>query len=366
MIDLEIIRFKGKEILLLGTAHISRKSVKEVEKAVNEFKPEVVGVELDRQRLEQLKAKRKWNEQSIMQVLKEGKAQLFLLNLFLAGLQRKLGKIVNSKPGQEMISAYQLAEKQKIPVALLDRDIRITIKRALNRMGLAEKAKLLVSLVVGFFEAEKLQLTKEKVEELKKKDAMTQLMQELSREAPSIKEVLVDERDLFIANNLMNLPFKKVLAVVGAGHVEGIKRHLIEGNAVDLKSLSAIEEKPSSLRHLKWLIPLLLIAFLAFAFITEGLLKTIELFGYWFLITGFCSALGTLLARGHPLSILVSFLSAPFTTIHPLLAAGWFAGYTELRLRSPKVRDFNELSKLSTINDFFSNQVTRILLPCRL
>lgn len=360
---MEKISFNGKQILLLGTAHISRESVNEVRQAIQDFKPDVVGIELDQQRFEQLKFKKKWDEKRISQVIKEGKAQLFLLNLFLASLQRRLGKIVKAKPGAEMIAAYRLAENKKIPVALLDRDIRITMNRAMNKMSLMEKAKLLLSLVIGLFGSEEvLSLTKEKVEELKKKDIMTQAMNELAREAPSIKEVLVDERDLFIANRLMQLPFKKILAVVGMGHVEGIKKHLMQKNVVDLARIVEVKKKPSKLRHLKWLIPLLLLSFLALAFFTKGPAKTIELFAYWFLITGVFSALGTLVAGGHPLSILVSFLAAPFTTIHPLLAAGWFAGYVELKLRSPKVKDFNELAKLSSVSDFFKNQVTRLLL----
>jgi len=360
---MERIKVDGKEILLLGTAHISRKSVNEVRQAIKEFKPDVVGIELDQQRFEQLRSKKKWDEKKISHVIQEGKSQLFLLNLFLSSLQRRLGKIVKAKPGAEMIAAYKIAEKQKIPVALLDRDVRITMKRALNKMSFIEKIKLLSALAIGLLGSEKtLSLTKEKIEAMKERDVMTEAMNELAREAPSIKEVLVDERDLFIANSLMRLPFKKILAVVGAGHVEGIKQHVMQKNIVNLVSLTELKEKPSKLRHLKWLIPLLLIAFLGMAFITKGPAKTIELFSYWFLITGFFSALGTLIARGHPISILVSFFAAPFTTIHPLLASGWFAGYAELRIRSPKVKDFNELSKLSSVSDFFKNQVTRILL----
>jgi pheromone shutdown-related protein TraB len=349
----------GKEIVLIGTAHISRKSIELVEKTIELEKPDIVGIELDKIRLEQLKSGQKWRETNIAEIIKSGKTFLFIVSILLSNIQRRFGAQVGVMPGSEMLKAIELSEKKQIPIILLDRDIQITMKRAFKLMPFTEKIKLVFSIISGFF-IEKEKISEEKIEELKEKDLMTELMKELSNTAPTIKKVLVDERDEFIANKILNAPGKKIVAVVGAGHIEGIKKFLHKKTSI--KPLLEIPRKKSKIRFLKFVVPALFAIIFAYAIISKGLMHSIQLFAYWFLINGSLSALGVLIARGHFFSIITAFLAAPFTSLHPALAAGWFAGATELKVRSPKVKDFEMLSTLNSYNDFSKNNVTRILL----
>ena len=353
----------GKEIILVGTAHVSSESVKLVEQVINDEKPEVVGVELDDQRFAQLKQGEQWKEQNVMDLLNKGQAYLFLLNLMLANMQRKIGEDLGVRPGSEMLKAIEIAEKQNAKIALLDRNVKVTLKRAFNKTSLKEKLKLGGGIILGLFAGgETIQITKEKVEEMKQKDIMTELIKELSKEAPSIKEVLVDERDFYIAQKILACDCKKIVAVVGAGHVDGIKEHLSKGK----KSVAELEKIPEKrnwiLEIIKYGIPALFIAFLIWGFLTKGWAGSLEIFAYWFLITGVLSAIGALIARAHPLSILTAFVAAPFTTLHPALASGWFAAIAEAKFRKPKVKDFETLNKLDSYKDFQKNNVTHLLI----
>ncbi len=357
-LDIERVFSEGKEIVLVGTAHISQKSVELVKQAIEFEKPDVVGIELDLQRLDVLLNEKKWKEMDIMQVVKEGKAPLFLLNLLLSNIQRNFGEQVGVSPGSEMLEAIKSAGEKNIPIALLDRDVKVTLKRAMDKMSFFEKIKILFSIMVGMFGGEK--LSPEKIEELKQKDSLNHLMQELGKEMPSIKEVLVDERDLFIANKILNIESKKIVAVVGLGHIEGIKKYLDKKR--DVSEINSVQEKKSILRHASWIIPAIFIALLAYAFLTKGIDSILNFLAYWIIITGTFAALGALISKAHPYSIATAFIAAPLTTLHPALAAGWFSGLVEAKMRKPKVKDFEELNNLNSLGDFSKNNVTHILL----
>ncbi len=349
----------GKEIVLVGTAHIGKKSVEMVRQTIELEKPECVAVELDRQRFVQLKSGEKWLETDLSRIVKEDKTYLFLINVLLSSMQKKLGKELGMTPGTEMLEAIKLAESNGIRVSLLDRDIRVTLKRALDEMGLVEKARLLFEIVISSFQKHEA-LDEKAIEKLKEKDTLNALLAELSEKMPSVKRVLVDERDMFIADRVMKSPGKKILAVVGAGHIEGIKKYL--GKEIDVSKISRVQKKRNILRFAKYLVPVLVAALLGYGLYSKGLGATLELFLLWFLINGVLSALGALAARAHPFSIATAFLAAPFTSLHPALAAGWFAAAMEMKMRGPKVRDFQELKTLESYGDFSRNRVTRVLL----
>ena len=357
--SVEKLFFKGKEIVLVGTAHISKQSVELVQETIEKEKPETVGVELDSQRFYQLKSGQKWAEMDIARVVKEGKTYLFLVNILLSNMQMKLGKGLGLKPGMEMLEAIKLSEAKGLRVALLDRDVRVTLKRAMDSMRLIEKLRLGFEIILSLFQKHE-PITEEVIEGLKDQDTLNALLEELSVKMPSIKRVLVDERDLFIANRIANMPGKKVLAVVGAGHIEGIKRLI--GTEANMRELLSINPKKSKLRILKYAIPAAVVAILAYGFYTKGIYATAQLFMFWFLINGVLSALGAALAKAHPFSIATAFLAAPFTSLHPALAAGWFAAAMEAKIRCPKVKDFQGLRNLDSYSDFSKNRVTRVLL----
>ena len=330
-----------------------------MEQAIVSEHPEIVGIELDESRFEQLTQGHKWSETNLSEIISSGKTYLFLLNLMLASIQRRFGESLGVRPGSEMLEAINIAKQNNIPTLLLDRDVSITFKRVIALMSFWEKIKIFFSIIAGMF-SEKKQITAEAVEKLKQKDAMSQLMNELGKTSPTIKKVLVDERDMFIAQKINDCSAKKILAVVGAGHLEGIKQFL--GKETDISEITLIPRKTNYWKIINYLIPILLVALFVFAFFAKGIQASIELFIVWFLVHGILSALGVLLARGHWLSALTAFIASPFTALHPAIAAGWFAGYVEAKVREPKVKDFESLNRLSSFRQFYQNQVTKILL----
>ena len=354
-----------KEIILVGTAHISRESITLVDKTIEEEKPDVVGVELDQERLYQLLSGKKWGEMNIVEIVKTGKTYLFLLNVLLSNLQKQLGAQVGVQPGAEMMAALKKAQEKRLAVQLLDRDVKITLKRAFNEMSFMEKMKLGTSIIAGFFGyGEK--VTVQKIEELKQEDLLNKLMKELGKQMPSMKRVLVDERDSYIAEMIRNSPGKKIVAVVGAGHIDGIVDCIKNQKKVNLAALTTMPKKKNYLKLIGYLIPLLFFAFMGYALWTKGLETTLQLLLVWIATTGAFSALGALIARAHPLSILTAFVAAPITTLHPALAAGWFSALAETRFNPPRVMDFESLSNVSSISGFYKNKVTHILIVAAL
>ncbi|MFA5357756.1 MAG: TraB/GumN family protein [archaeon] len=362
---IERIKLKDKEIILVGTAHISNESVKLVEETIEKENPDVIGVELDRQRLEQLLSGTKWEQMNIVEVVRSGKTHLFLLNVLLSNIQKQLGMKVGVKPGAEMIVAVKKAQAKNITLQLLDRDVRITLKRAFDGMKLIEKLKLGFSIISGMFGYGE-QITAEKIEDLKNEDTMNKLMKELGKQMPSVKHVLVDERDLYISEMIKMSPAKKIVAVVGAGHLKGIKETILAEKQINLAELEKTQKKTNYFAIIGYIIPVIFVAMLAYALWTKGIGATGEVLLSWVLITGGFSALGALLAKAHPVSIVTAFLAAPVTTLHPLLAAGWFSALSETRFNPPKVIDFEDLSNIASIGGFYKNRVTHLLIVAAL
>ena len=218
----------GREVMLIGTAHISKQSIEEVEQAILNERPDAVGIELDNERFMQLMQETKWQQTDISEIVRTGRTYLLLFNILLSNMQLRLGESVGVKPGAEFRAAAEAASKTNSRLFLLDRGIKVTLKRVFSRMGLVEKIRLCYYVFIGFFgEGEK--LTAQKIEELKNKDTLSELINELSRKFPSVKEVLVDERDSYIAGKIALMEGKKIAAVVGAGHVEGMQQLLKDG-----------------------------------------------------------------------------------------------------------------------------------------
>jgi len=359
------VNLDGKEILLIGTAHVSKESVELVRETIEKESPDMVAVELCQQRFHALSEKKKWDETDVSKVIKEGKGYLFLTQLMLTNFQRKVGDELGVKPGSEMVKALEMAKEKNITIALVDRDISVTLKRALNRMGFKEKVKILFGLVSGIFEEEK--VTEEMVEKLKEMDVLTEMMEELGREIPSVKETLLDERNIYIADKIASLEAKKIVAVVGAGHVAGIKAILeskVAGKdiAKELAELEVVPEKKSVMKYVNYAMPVSLLLVIVLGFYMQGGSFLWSSAVKWVFTTSILAALGAALALAHPYSIITALLVAPITTIHPLLAAGWFSGWVEAKVRKPQVKDFEGLMRINSITDLWKNGVTRILL----
>ncbi len=361
-------------LVLVGTAHVSKASVEEVEEAIKEHKPDVVAVELDEKRYEVLMNKKKWEETPITDMIRGGKAFFFLAQVFLASIQRRLGKEFGAEPGSEMLAAIRSAESKAIKVELVDRDITITMRKAWRTMGIREKFRLFWEFskaMVGYSDEEEIDL-----EEIMNEDAITMMIEELSKIAPSVTRILVYERDAYIAKKLSALSEEsKVVAVVGAGHLKGIQENLKDiDDTPSFEELNAVPKKRIRLgRAIAYAIPILFFALLGWL-VYSGLttrdpeywdnLKRVML--TWFLINGVFSAIGAALARGHPYSIATAFLAAPFTSLNPAVAAGWFAGAVEAKVRTPTVKDFQDLSTIETTRQFLNNRVIRVLMVAAL
>lgn len=363
--DVMRVDLEDKTVFLVGTAHISKKSAETVREVIDSEKPDVVAVELCEQRKNALVDEKKWDETEITDVIKSGRTSLFLTQLFLANFQRKLGDEVGVKPGAEMLEAVRIAQERSIRVELVDRDIRVTLNRAQRRLGFFEKMRLFYGLLEDVLGGVK--ITEETIEALKKKDMITELLDELSREVPTLKETLVDERDRYIAYRILALEGKKIVGVVGAGHVKGIAKILMQvkdrsGLDEEISALNAVDERKSRILYLGYIMTALFGLILIWGFLKHDIGFTLSLFLKWFWIHGILSAIGAAIAFGHPLTILTAFLVAPFTSLNPTIAAGWFAGAMELRMRKPRVADFKGLFKLNSVRDYWGNRVTRVFL----
>ncbi|MFH1126229.1 MAG: TraB/GumN family protein [Candidatus Altiarchaeota archaeon] len=362
MTEVTTVEMPGKKVFIVGTAHVSDKSVDLVKETIEKENPDVVAVELCKQRHQSLMDGKKWDETEITEVIKSGRTHLFLIQLFLSNFQRKIGDKVDVKPGAEMKKAVEIAKEMGIKVELVDREVKVTLKRAFSLMTLTEKLKLGYDFIAGVLDNE--EVDKELVEKLKKKDVLTGMLEEMGREIPSIKKVLVDERDEYIAYRIKEIDGKKIVAVVGAGHVDGIKKNLDKKVDVKdrLKTLEEVKEGGSSWKYLSWIIPLAFISLILIGFLMKDISFTRDMIIKLFVIQGTLAALGAAVALAHPLTIIATFISAPFALIHPFIAVGWISALVELKIRKPLVKDFKGLLQLNGIGDYWRNRVTRIFL----
>jgi len=355
-------------IILIGTAHISEESVREVRNAIETYKPDIVAVELCQRRYESITKKDKWENTPVSALIKSNNAYFMLAQTFLSSIQRRLGKEYGVEPGSEMIAAMQEAEKNHLLVALVDRDITVTLKRAWRMMGVREKFRVFWEFLKGMIGYDEEELEELDLKELMKQDVISQMMEEFSAIAPSASKVLISERDQYIAQKIYEESKKgKVVAVVGAGHLNGIKKHLQDQKQdIDLKEFEQIPKKRFNLlKIIEVIIPVIFFGVIGWIIYSTGIdpwNKIKDIFLVWFLVHGILAGIGVAIARGHPLSILTAFLAAPFTSLEPFFAPGWFAGLVEVKLRQPVIKDFQELGKIESVRDFLRNKVIRLLM----
>ena len=356
---------KRECLTIIGTAHVSEESVNEVKDAIYEQQPDVVAIELDRGRYTKLKEEMMGIERddtiSVTKIIKENKVALFFTSTLLSYFQSKIGADLDVAPGSEMVGAIEASEDLGIPIALIDRDVNVTLQRALNKMGFIEKAKFifgLIASVFGFGDEEDID-----VEELKNPENLDDLMDMFKDEAPSVHEVLVHERDAYLAGRIMSIPQDHVIAVVGAGHKPGIEKYLDEPETLpDLRSLEVIDEK----KGIPWakiflaLIPILFVVIFFLAFFSGiNIAWNIYDFVVISMIMGF---IGSILSGSKLVSAIVGGLVAPLTIIHPLLAAGWFSGLCEAKFRKVRQSDIKNLAHIESFKDLWHNNIFRILL----
>ena len=351
-----------ENLRLLGTAHVATASVEAVRENIGSWEPDIVAVELCQSRYSALTQDRRLDKEGLLKVIKEGKAPMVLLQSLLAAEQRKLGIDEGQQPGAELLAAVTAAEEAELEVALVDRDIQTTLRRAWNKMGFREKFGLIWALMAEDEDEEEIELEKM----LADKDLLTSLMEELREVSPGAGEVLIDERDEYIARKISEVRGKgKVLAVLGAGHLDGVSKYLSEGIVADeerMSDLSVVPKGGKVLKTISYSIPVVLMGLLRW-FAYNGDIVSIKENGiYWFAGNFIGAALFCLLAGGHPIAILVAALASPITSLNPALAAGWFAGYAQMKVKEPTGEDLAEFLKLDSPKLFWSNRAGRILL----
>jgi pheromone shutdown-related protein TraB len=353
------------DIHLVGTAHVSQKSVEDVRSAIEEFQPDIVGVELDRGRFMSLT--QEMAEPSVTDILKGGNFGRILVQWVLTYIQQRIGAETGVKPGSEMLAAIEEAEAHQRPVAFIDRDIRITLSRFWGKMGIWEKIKLIGALIYSLVSVEGQEIN---VDEFTNQDVVSAAMEEFRKFSPQGAQALIDERDAYLAHQILMLGgrYERVLAVVGAGHIQGVQRYL---NAPE--TLPPLPALTAEVKGLPWakiigaavtVLFLLLIAAIAFSGV--GLEVLLIALVYWIVINGVLSAAFTLIAGGHPFSAATAFAVSWLTSLNPLLAAGWFAAIVEAKIRKPAVGDLRQIIEAETLSEMRRVPLFRVVLVAAL
>ena len=347
---------------LVGTAHISSTSVALVRQQIEDWGPDLVAVELCESRKASLLEPEALENEDLLKILNDGKSHMILLQSALAAEQRRMGVASGEKPGAELLAAIEAAEAADVPVELVDRDVVITLRRAWSKMGLREKWR-----VMDAFLWQEDDDDEASVEELlEDSDMLSNLMEEAREVAPGAGSVLIDERDAFIAGRLQQIRGKgKVLAVVGAGHLNGIVHQLGEPAMESTSRLAELNEEPGKPVLPKVLlaaIPILffsVVGWLAYTGQLSDLRRSAEI---WLVVNAGLTGLGIIIARGHPLSVIVGALASPLTSLNPFTAAGWVAGYTQLKVDAPNGKDAQDFLALDEGSVLWKNRVGKVLL----
>ena len=351
----------GKVLYLIGTAHVSGDSVKFVEECINEFEPDTVAVELDKNRMDVLKNRKKYEETDIIDIFKKKKVLFFTVQLIMSGYQKKIAEKTGSAPGSEFKKAIELAEEKDLKLVNADRDISVTLKRTINSMTFKEKVKFFTGMLFG----DDKDVDEKAIEELKKGDMLMQIIGEMQDEFPSLKRTILDERDRYLAANIAQNLGGKTVAVVGAAHVPGILRRLQEEKPEEdsLDDINFVPKGSKVTKIIPWIIPLLIIGMFIYGFFNGNAPDTLEAAIWWVVINGTLSALGCALALGHPLTILAGFVAAPITSLNPTIGAGIVTGFVQLYLVRPRVIDLETVSQDTMhLKGWWKNKLSRTLL----
>jgi pheromone shutdown-related protein TraB len=353
------LEYDGKQVILVGTAHVSKDSVDLVQSVIEETQPDTVCVELCESRAQSIRQKQRWQEMDIIKVIKEKKAFLLLSNLMLASFQKRIADRLEVAPGQEMIQAMTSAESVGAAVRMADRDIRTTLSRTWRGMGIWGKIKLIFQLILSLGEVD--EISEADVEKMKQQDMLASILDEVGKSMPQVRSALIDERDRYLTEKIRTAPGETIVAVVGAGHVPGIKQYW--NQPIDLGALETLPPKSPLTGFLKWFIPFSICAMIVYGFFNGGAGAGTHMVTWWVMANGVLAGLGALIALGHPLTILSSIIAAPLTSLNPMIAAGWVSGLVEAFSRKPKVKDFQTLSSdILSVKGFWHNKVTRVLL----
>lgn len=351
------IDYKGKEIILIPTAHVSQESAKLVRDTIEEEKPDSICIELDEQRYKNLKNPDAWKNTNIIDIIKQKKVTLLIANLILSSYQKNIAKKLKTKPGQEMIEGIKASEELGINLVLADRSIQTTFMRIWRKMGFFEKIKLFFSLMAMDEDED---VSEEDLQKLIERDNLELAIEDMGKDYPQIAATLLHERDKYLAYNIKNASGDKIIAILGAAHTPGVEEEIVKNQ--NIEELNKVPPKSFAGKIVPWLIPVLIVILIVFGF-KQNMDTGIEQIKSWFLFNSIFAAIFTVLCLPHPLSVLTAFIAAPFTSINPMLACGWFAGLVEASLKKPTVEDVNNIpDDIFSIKSWIHNKFLKALL----
>ena len=357
--NLDCLQYQDKTIYLVGTAHISTASADLAEETIREYQPDSVAVELCKSRYDSLQDPDRWKNTDIISIIRQGKSYVLLAQLILAGFQKKLGDYLKVKPGEDMMRSVKIAEEVGSEIVLADRDVKTTLKRTWSNLGFWSMLKVLGAMIASIFTSEKLE--EDEIERLKSEDALNELMKDFSETLPEVKKSLITERDQYLAHKIRTAPGKKIVGVVGAGHVPGIKEWIEK--EIPISELEIIPKGSKLKKIIAWSIPLLVVAVIIYGFFRGGAETSKNMILAWIVINAGFGALGALIALAHPITIISAGLASPLTSINPFIAGGWVAGIVEASIRKPRVGDLENIaSDVASVSGFYKNRVTKILM----
>ncbi|MFQ5417179.1 MAG: TraB/GumN family protein [Myxococcota bacterium] len=358
---MRILEVDEREFIIVGTAHISRESADLVRGVIEKEQPDCVCIELDAQRFEALSNKTRWENLDLRQVIRNKQLAALLANLVLASYQKKLGGALGVLPGTELLEAATVAAENGIPVALCDRDVRVTLRRASAAMGFFKKVMLLANIGAGIFDSP--ELDEEDLRKLRERDVLNELMRELGEAMPALKYTLIDERDTFLTQKMKEARGDKIVAVVGAGHVEGICEALGQSGDFDLEEINSVPPVSRVWKWIGWGIPAVIVASLMAIGITKGADVAGQNLIYWIVANGVPCTIGAIAAFGHPLTVAAAFFVAPVTSLTPVIGAGYVLAFLQAYVQPPMVKELEHLTDdIGVPRRWWRNRMLRIFL----
>lgn len=356
-VNIETLYYEDKEIKIVGTAHISPESVKLVKQIIDDTLPDTVCIELDASRYDTIQNPKQWEDTNVIEIIKSKKVGLLFANLLLSSYQKNLAKKLNTISGQEMIQGIKSAKEHGCELVLADREIQTTFLRIWRKLPIRHKIKLLIGILFDFKSDE--DVGEDDIAALMQKDNLETAISAISGDFPIISEILIHERDQYLAHKIKSASGEKIVAVLGAAHVAGVKKEIFCQQ--NIQDISSIPPKSIFTKVLAWIIPVVIVLLLLYGFM-QNFQTGVQQLTSWVFWNGIAAALFTAVLLGHPLSVLTAFISAPITSINPFIACGWFAGIVEATIRKPTVRDINNVSNdIFHFKSFFKNRFLKAL-----
>lgn len=360
--DISRIQLDDKEVILVGTAHISQQSVEIVERIIEEEQPDVVCVELDEERYKAMTQEQNWDELDLKQIIRNKQLMFLTARIALSAFQKRMGSYTGVKPGAEMAAAVEVAKQHDAEIVLCDRNVRTTLLRSWRKTPWYKRAGLGGLIFGGMFQ--KTEVNEEELAKLREGQNISSILDEMGDVLPDVKTVLVDERDTYMAHQIQQAKGEKVIVIIGAAHKPGITKKLSTPIGDDtIKEISTVPPKSVISKVLPWILPLIIIGLFVYGF-TQGDIENFKKAAVaWVLANGILSALGTLIALGHPLTIITAFIAAPITSLNPTVGAGMVTAFVQTIVASPRVKDFEHIGDdILELKGWWTNRLARIIL----